>query len=282
VTAARGRPPASPPDPGHADAERLVSYLRAELPGAEADLLREHLTTCRECIELLLDLEAFERGGAAAAADGAERAASWRRLLAVRPWERTAGGADEGDPAAGGAGAAAEPPAERPPARRRWRPSPRTALGARVHPGLAALLAASLAATAGLAVWSFRLERRLSAPRPDQPIVELLPSATTRGGGPHAQGELWRVPQGASFTLIIVPDVDERFPRYEAAILDAGGDALWRGLLTPDAESEHVTLGLSRRLLAGRRYTIALRGVDGERRAEAGAYVLEFAPEPAD
>jgi hypothetical protein len=142
------------------------------------------------------------------------------------------------------------------------------------------LLAASLAATAGLGVRLLQLERLIAAPRPDQPIVDLQASTVTRGAGGAAAS--WRVPPGASFTAVIVPDVEAPFARYEAAILDPGGRTVWRGRLTPDPDLGHLTLGLSRRLLAGDRYTIVLRGIDGERRAEAGAYVLEFAPAPAE
>ena len=275
TTAGNGSPPApAVSGPAHADAELLLSYLRAELSDGEADRLRDHLTGCPECIELLLDLAAFERG-APSAEDGAEE--SWRRLAAARPWEPPAGGAGTEEPDEGSAGVPPEPPARR---RRRRLPWLRSVFGPLPHRGSAALLAAVVIAAAGLGVRTIQLERRLAEPRPDQPLVELRADAATRGHG--GDGKPWRVPPGVSFTAVIVPDVEEPFPHYEAEIVDADGETVWRGRLTPDDEGAFVTLGLSRRLLAGNRYTIRLRGIDDGHRVDAGTYRLEFAPEPSD
>lgn len=283
TAAARGPwppPPAVPPGSGHAGAELLLSYLRAELPEGDADRLREHLTGCPDCTEMLLDLAAFERG-APPAEDGAEREASWRRLAAARPWEPAAAGGDAEEPAAGPEDEPPKPPAGPPPRRRRrWLPWLRSLLGPRLHPATAVLLAASLAAAAGLGLRTIQLERRLAEPRPDQPLVDLHANRVTRGAG--GEDEPWPVPPGASFTAVITPDVEEPFPRYEAEIVAPDDEILWTGRLTPDEDVGYVTLGLSRRKLSGSRYTIRLWGIDGERRSPAGTFRLEFAPEPAD
>lgn len=287
MTAALPPPPAPPAGPSaagdddrHPSIETLGAHLRGELAPAEADRVREHVTGCSECIGLLLDLDAFERRDGAAEAGGpgrggdagaaAERAESWRRLLAERPWQATAPQPAAPQPAHPEPlrTAPAAPPPPRAPADRR--PRPRRPLW---HP---ALVAASLAAAVLCGSWALHLQQRLAAPVPDLPVVDLLPVSETRGGG---RGEPTDVPPGASFTAVIVPDSDRPFERYEAEIVDAGGRRVWSGELRPadpTAPYSPLSLGLSRRLLSDRRYTLRLWGVDAGTRTPAGEYEIEL------
>jgi hypothetical protein len=292
-------PPAGPPGAGegawHPPAEALAAHLRGALPEPEADQLREHVTGCGECIELLLDLDAFEQPAgepedAGRGADGNTetlRAESWRRLLAQRPWDEPGGLTEESDAEEIAAeeiaarAPALRPPAPLPPAPGRTAPPPRRG---RWHEGRRRLLgtgliAAALAAAVVAGSWSLHLVGRLAAPDPDHPIVDLVPGGgVTRGGG---DGDAFAVPPRASFTVVIIPDIDvgQAFDRYDAEILDSAGRTVWRGTLRPaDPTSPFLTLGLSRRLLSEPSYTLRLWGVDGGRRTEAGVYPFELTP----
>lgn len=285
-------PPAGPPRAGesawHPPAETLAAHLHGELPEPEADQVREHVTGCGECIERLLDLDAFERlsgepedAGQGAAAAEAERAESWRRLLAERPWDEPAGTAGESasvetvEEEIAAPAPAPRPPAPPPPAPGQPARPPRPGRWYERRHGLLSngLIAASLAVALLSGLWSLRLLDRLSAPDPDHQIHDLHLGGT-RGNGPAGSLE---VPLGASFTAVIHLDAETPLPRYEAEILDAGGERIWSGVLRPRDGDHFLSLGLSRLQLSDRRYTLRLRGLDDGLGASAGEYRIEFA-----
>lgn len=297
-------PPAGPSAAGgddrHPSIETLGAHLRGELPPAEAESVREHLTGCSECIDLLLDLDAFEGrdlpaqtegpavGGAAGGGSlAAERNQSWQRLLAERPWEVTAPQpvrprSPRPEPVAiepaPPRGVDSEPlrTAPAPPSPRGPAAVERRRTGSRRPPWRPALVAASLAAALLTGSWALHLQRRLAAPVPDQPVVDLVPVSVTRGGGVV---EPFDVPPDASFTVVIVPEADRPFARYRAELVDSGGREVWRGELRPADPTvpySPLSLGLSRRLLTDRRYTLRLWGVGAGDLTPAGEYPIGF------
>lgn len=273
-------PPPAPPAGSPTDPERswhppvatLTAHLRGELPPDQADRVREHVAGCDDCIELLLDLDAFERPADAAevAGSSAERSDSWQRLLAQRPWDDPAILSPSERPATSPPASPPSPAtraAEREPARRDRR---------RPLPWRTPLIAASLAAAALTGLWALHLHRQLTTPDPDHPVIDLVPGGVTRGGDPVVAFE---VPRDASFTALIVPDAEGPFEHYQAVLLDAEGDEVWRGTLRPREPADPyptLSLALSRRLLDQRSYTLRLWGMEGDQRTEAGSYRVEF------
>lgn len=222
--------------PEHADLDVLAAYRRGELPESDAEALREHLAGCRECGDLLLDLEAFEADAEAAAEGGAaadlEEAASWRavRLRIDRP-------------AGGDAGAG-------------WH-LPRAA---------AAALAAALIGAVGWGAYQrAELAAERSAPQPDLPVINLIREHTTRGvpPAPHA----WQVPRGGRFLFSIIPDTPLAGARYRVVIESRDGVQVWSGELVGDDDG-YLNLGFSRRLLPDRDYTVRLLPLDDGGEAE--------------
>lgn len=74
----------------HAGLKRLIAYRQGTLPAAEREALQEHLSLCKRCAGLLLELRDFEAASAGGGAAGPEslRQDAWeslaRRLL---PWK---------------------------------------------------------------------------------------------------------------------------------------------------------------------------------------------------
>jgi len=66
----------------HAGLERLIAYRRGTLPAAEHEALQEHLSLCKRCAGLLLELRGFEAASAGGVAAGPEslRQDAWESL----------------------------------------------------------------------------------------------------------------------------------------------------------------------------------------------------------
>jgi len=234
----------------HPTREAIRLLRGGELPAREAESLREHLLTCRECME------------------------QWRtegeRSAAVAPAETTGEVAGEATPAA------AVTEFER---RAFWRslaprlspplPSPRAGSS---HPGSSrpgspprfaprvsrplALAAGLSAAVLALAIWvalqQATLDRQettiaeLTRPRPNAPIFDLRADAVERAGGADGGAEEVRtVPGGAGFTLVLTPRFTPSRGVYELVIRDAGAGEIRRipGLL-PNPEDGTFSLWL--------------------------------------
>lgn len=240
--------PALERGPGDADphprVEELMRYHGGELEAAEAERVQDHLLVCPECMEDLLDLDGFIAAGAARTEGTGESAG--------------AGGAEPSDSASGAGGR-----------RLAW-----------------ALAASILVAVVGLGTWAVQ-ERRvadlrsqvaeLSAPRPDVPIVDLLPAWSVRGeSAARAPAE---VPPGEDFvTFVLNLPQAAGLSGFEADLVAPGGEVLWSG---PVERSRYgtFTLGVwSGRLPAGEN-EIRVYGVEDGRRRLLETYAFRVEPD---
>lgn len=228
---------AAPEGAGHAEPSDLAAYREGRLPEEQAEALRAHLLACRECGDLLLDLDTWARGELGSdlpPPSEFEIAAAWK---GVRQ-------------AAGEVYPAGSLPARRaavsPAPSVRWRRAP------------LALAAAGLIAAIGLSVQNAALRRELgalSAPTINAPVADL--SATPERG---AAGEptVVSLPAGAAVFIVVLappPGAPEGAVAVEIAAEPKGaeteGRLLWRaeGLL-PNAGLSY-TLAIPRRGLGG-------------------------------
>lgn len=216
----------------HPDFDELVRYHHGDLDGATAERVQHHLVVCSSCLEDLLDLDDF-------VVAGADRGTALAAEVRTGP-ERLA-------------------PVVRPAA---------FAMGRRAALALAASL---VIAVSCLAFWVVR-ERTvagdlrqqvasLSAPRPDVPIVDLLPDSSVRGEGAGAAPK--EVPAGHdSFTLVLSLPGTSEHGAFDAELVDPEGREEWRGPLEPSRFGT-FTLGLSRAALAPGEHKILLHDSSG-------------------
>lgn len=72
----------------HPEAEVLAEYVEGGLPGEHAEEVRDHLTRCAECREIVLDLQSFpdlEAPSGRTTLDDAQMEEEWRALMGRRP-----------------------------------------------------------------------------------------------------------------------------------------------------------------------------------------------------
>lgn len=76
----------------HAGLKRLIAYRRGTLPAAEREALQEHLSLCKRCAGLLVELRDFEAASAGGGAAGPEslRQDAWESLARHLPWKVSA------------------------------------------------------------------------------------------------------------------------------------------------------------------------------------------------
>lgn len=76
----------------HIGLRRLIAYRRGALPAAEREVLQEHLSLCKRCTGLLLELRDFEAASAGGEAAGPEslRQDAWESLAQHLPWKVSA------------------------------------------------------------------------------------------------------------------------------------------------------------------------------------------------
>jgi hypothetical protein len=86
------REEARQPEPGaHLSSEALAAYRAGEAAPEEADLVLQHLVACRQCADLLLDLERFYAPAPAALQVDRQTAREWKQFrarLEGKPWFR--------------------------------------------------------------------------------------------------------------------------------------------------------------------------------------------------
>lgn len=254
----------------HPAPDELVAYRAGELTPDEDDRIQEHLTQCRECARLLLDLAEFEQLPLPPEEVGpvdARVEASWQRLRArlkeegeEEPEARTV------EPEEPEEEAAAVAPV------RELRPRARVPVWQK--PVVPWLLAAVLGLfVVGLWQRTGDLQQRvdqLSAPRLNISFEDLL-TETTRGSSP---AEAVPVLQGGG-VLVLTPSVE--LPEYEVEVVSADDTVVVRPLRGPSMEGV-LTLEIPPSYLPEGRYTARLYGLESGERRLLDEYPFEISP----
>ncbi len=224
----------------HPSVETWIDYHAGGVSDEEGQRLQQHLSSCRQCVDLVLDLDAFaeSRPRRSSAVGDFERAAAWRAVKG-----------------------ALEP---RPPARvTRW-------------PAVAAIAASLLFAAVGLSQRSARVELEarlatLTQLQPNTVIADLRPGARERSSsGVDATVDL---PAAARITLVLHLEDEVDHPAYELCVVDADGTEIHRisGLAISDVGN--FRLGLPPGALAAGSYELRLFGIGPN-----GEHLLETYP----
>ncbi len=229
--------PPGAPRPAHPDLDTWTAYYAGELPEAAAERLREHLVSCRRCVTLLLDLNAFVHPGDSRrnGTSDFEKAAVWRTL----------------EPRLAEAAAAKRHGAS-------WQMP--TALAASL---LVGVLGLSTWRDQQRAIGDLRHEvAALSQPQLNAQIQDLFPASVQRSGRASAVEEL---SAARPITFVLTLDDPAKLPDYRIEIIDDGGAAVWsqRGLEMSPLETFELTLPPG--FLDAGAYRLRLYGVDGDR-----------------
>lgn len=238
--AAAVEPDLQPAGPDHPNIDELIAYQVGQLSEEQALGLQAHLLSCRECVELLLDLKTFvtAEGASSDVPSSFEAAAGWRSLRSrLRKPSRPTG----------------------------W------LLAASIVISIVGLSSWALLERTTASELRFEVAR-LSLPQPDVPIVDLYPESGERG--PSAAPTALVIPPGAAYltAILALPDPPE-VSGFEVEIEDGNGRTVWHGAVRI---SEHGTfrLGLPIRLFEGGDLRIHLLAVDGETRERIETYPL--------
>lgn len=231
-------------DESHPAPEELIAYRAGELTAEEDDRIQEHLTQCRDCARLLLDLDEFEQLTPPPEEVGpvdARAEASWQRLRSRLREE------------------------EQPEPVLQHRPRPRVPLWR--SPALPWALAAGLSVCVlGLGLQMARLQKRvgeLSVPRAGIEMVDLYPESESTVRGEARPSE--RVRDG-SLLILNLPAESLPFEAYEVEVVSASGKE--PVLQSPPAQGQDglLTFPLPPSSLAPGAYTVRLYGRTGDRR----------------
>ena len=227
---------------GHPAVETWIEYHADELPDTERDRLQRHLSGCRKCVDLVLDLDAFAEPTPRDTPDVSdfEKAAVWRSLAADRKISRwSAVAAVAASLLFATVGFA-------------WWSEQR-----RTIQGLEARVA------------------ELSRPQVNAVIQELRPSSRQRSArGADGRTDL---PAGAgTITLILNLEEPVDYPDYELAILDAGGTEVWSGRGLEPSEFDNFYVAVRSRSLPAGEYDIQLRGLDDGQRVLLEVYPVRL------
>ena len=229
----------------HPSAERLFEYQEGLLAPDIEDEVRDHLSLCPSCTRMVLELSGIvppelpESGEPLSEERMAELWPGMRQRLAF---------------------------ASRP------KPAPwRHSLDRIVLPLAAVLLLVTLVASLLL-----KENRRLTAPRGNVAILDLVPSGEegVRRDGGRERSAL----REAEAVLLVLNLADLRpFPIYRAEILDLeGGEPLWVSDDLKRSVRGNFTLQLARPFPGSGRYRIRLLGIDGHRREPLAEYEIHL------
>jgi hypothetical protein len=250
----------------HPPASRLIAYQRGEIEPAQAAAIRQHLSLCTECAELVLDSADFF--GSDAAAEGEEEEsgpagleARWEELQAALRNPELHPPSPAPSPASMPAAATAPPP-------------PRRSLVRSL--AFAYSLAATFAAIAlGLLLSSRFKEPGAPPPRPQANVglYDLTSAASERAGSGQVTAIRFRSP-GDSALLILNPAVAARSARYGVRIRSSGGAVAWRSEELVPQPTGAFHLGLPAGALRPGRYSVELYGTAGGRETLLGSYPI--------
>lgn len=243
----------------HPAPEELVAYRAGDLTAEEDDRIQEHLTQCRDCARLLLDLDEFEQltpppdelGPVDARAE-----ASWQRLRSRLRDE------DEDE----------EPPILR------HRPSPQVPLWRK--PVVPWALAAGLAVCVlgmGLRVGSLgRQISDLNRPQAVRTVTLASEEEITRGSGEEAPPVY--AGEGVSYDLVLSSDpAAPTYPLYKVEIVPATGTAKSVSAGRQPASEGFLRVVLPSAPEAGD-YVFEVSGIAGERETAVGRYPFKVLP----
>jgi hypothetical protein len=226
---------------GHPSPDELVDYHLGVLSAEEVERVQDHLTLCRECSQVVLDLAAFSRP----LAEGpkppvADLEREWERLEARL--EREPGGA-------GG-----------------WQAAGR---------GLTWALAASVLAALGLLGWNLVLKKDLTEarrPRADIVLADLAPEGQGAARTAEAPTRVRVRPEQERVLLLLNLGDLRNFPDYRMELLDPEGGVVWAQARVPRGEDGIFLLEIPARMLQRTKpYRVRLFGErDGQRIALAG------------
>lgn len=230
-------------DPGdHPTPEELSAYHAKELSPADDLRVREHVVACRECADLVLDLQALYDAGREEPSEVAdlEQAAAWRDLREQIPFRTEV----------------IKPPAARTDTRRRGFLAP-------LRP--AWRIAAVFAVTVALGVLVY--QRR--EPAGDQ-VVTLDPIGSFRSGDPGS------IRTASPSDNLVLRVVGNSYTEYQAVVRQEGREVETLSGLRED-EPLNVPLGDLGSSLEPGRYEIVLFGHGPEgTRDEIGTYEVVF------
>ena len=225
----------APATVSHPSIDTWIAYYAGEVPEAEASELREHLSSCRRCVDLVLDLDRFAKPApSAGTVADFEQAAVWRAVKhAVEPRARA----------------------------QRW-------------PAVVALAASSVFAVVGLSQYGARVDlesriAQLSRLEPNVVIENLRPGASERSSaGAGAAVELSA--DRGTYALILNLENEVDFPAYELRVFDADGHEVERVRGLAISDFGNFSLAVPPGALAAGRYELRLFGleVDAERLIE--------------
>ncbi len=231
------------PATAHPPVEAWIDYFAGKVTGEDANGLSRHLSHCRRCIDVVLDLDAFAEPGSPAAVAVAdfEKAAVWRTVKRSLV--------------------------------------PRSVHRAQHWPAIAAVAASLLFAVVGLSQRSARIDvesqlAELTQLQPNMQIVDLRPGARERSsGGVDATVDL-DAGEGSTLVLHLVDEVD--YPEYELRVVDAAGTEVDRihGLVI--SEVGNFSLGLAPGALAAGRYELQLFGLVDGREEQLESYPIRL------
>ncbi len=229
----------------HPSVETWIDYYASGVSAEEGERLQRHLTRCRQCLDLVLDLDAFaEPAPPRTTAADFEQAAVWRAVK----------GAFE----------------------------PGTIAWARRWPAAAVVAASVLFAAIGLSAWNERSTRvelesqvaELTRPRPNMVIEDLRPGARERGSsGVETTVDLSADAGTIALILNLEDDVD--FPGYEIRVFDTTGEVE----RVPGMELSDVgnfSLALPAGALAAGSYELRLFGLGRDREQHIETYPIRL------
>jgi hypothetical protein len=231
----------------HPNPDELLDYHVGDVSSEQRERIQDHLVLCPECVQSLLDLDAFPD----LPVDPREKLSPGE---IASEWERFQGEVRQS-----------------------------RASGARGILGSAAgsfKLAAALAAIClGLGLQVLRMERQmgnLSRPRGGLGIVDLSP---IEGRIERAEGDAKGIqvsPETDRLVLILnLADADSS-AGYEVAILAADGHEIWRGGGLQRTPEGTLALEVPRRFLTATSYRIQLFRVDSRERKSVAEYSLRL------
>ncbi len=234
----------------HLEAEEIANYHNGRLSPADERRVQDHLVACRECSELLLDLQNFGDpafGSHEAIPEGAGE----------QVWEAVR---KEIQPA--------NPPPNVVPFRR--------AAAVEIPRWFRSLAAVLILSVMGLSGWVAHLRDQvhdLSSPQANTPVVDLYPVSGTRGDSGPA---VLAVPEDAgSVTVLLRSPGLPKFEDYGVEILRDGSVAWKKDGLKPVFNS--FSLSLPRDWIGDVRFRLVGIDAKGERRT-IGEYALPKGP----